>query len=122
MAGVDMFQGARILVTILFGVSILLVGLSIYKISHSLGFACLGALFLAVSDLHLGVYSFALSEPSFLIHFVGCLSELECKPRSLSLDVVRVKRLLVKPGISHSLCWRKPVHYGDPGHDFITAA
>lgn len=80
-AGVDMFQGARILVTVLFGVSILLVGLSIYKISHSLGFACLGALFLAVSDLHLGVYSFALSEPLFLSILLAAYLSL-----SVSLD------------------------------------
>jgi hypothetical protein len=66
LAGMDLLQGARILITLLFGVDILLVGLSIYKISRSMGFACLGALLLAVSDLHLGVYSFALSEPLFL--------------------------------------------------------
>jgi hypothetical protein len=62
----DLLAGARVLITLLFGVDILLVGLSVYRISHSAGFACLGAILLAVSDLHLGVYSFALSEPLFL--------------------------------------------------------
>lgn len=65
-AGMDLLMGARVLITLLFGVDILLVGLSVYRISHSAGFACLGAILLAVSDLHLGVYSFALSEPLFL--------------------------------------------------------
>ena len=66
LVGMDLLQGARVLITILFGVDILLVGLSVYKISRSMGFAVFGALLLAVSDLHLGVYSFALSEPLFL--------------------------------------------------------
>ena len=66
LVGMDLLQGARALITLLFGVDILLVGLSVYKISHSISFACFGALLLAVSDLHLGVYSFALSEPLFL--------------------------------------------------------
>jgi hypothetical protein len=65
-AGLDLITGARVLITILFGVDILLAGLSVYKISRSMGFAIFGALLLAVSDLHLGVYSFALSEPLFL--------------------------------------------------------
>jgi hypothetical protein len=64
--GMDLLHAARILITILFGIDILLVGISINKIGHSLVFACLGALLLAVSDLHLGVYSFALSEPLFI--------------------------------------------------------
>jgi hypothetical protein len=66
VVGMDLLHAARILITILFGIDILLVGISINKISHSLVFACLGALLLAVSDLHLGVYSFALSEPLFI--------------------------------------------------------
>lgn len=66
LVGMDLIQGARVLITILFGVDILLVGLSVHKISHSMGFAIFGAILLAVSDLHLGVYSFALSEPLFL--------------------------------------------------------
>jgi hypothetical protein len=66
IAGMDLLQGARVLITILFGVDILLVGLSVYKICRSIPFAVLGAFLLAVSDLHLGVYSFALSEPLFI--------------------------------------------------------
>jgi hypothetical protein len=64
--GSDLLHAARLLVTFLFGVDILLVGVSVYRISRSMVFACLGALLLAVSDLHLGVYSFALSEPLFI--------------------------------------------------------
>jgi len=66
LVGMDLLQGARVLITILFGVDILLAGLCVYKIGHSMGFAVFGALLLAVSDLHLGVYSFALSEPLFI--------------------------------------------------------
>ncbi len=64
--GIPLLQAARALIVVLFGLDILLVGLSINQISRSAGFACLGALLLAVSDVHLGVYSFALSEPLFL--------------------------------------------------------
>jgi len=64
--GSDLLHAARLLVTFLFGVDILLVGVSVYRISRSMVFACLGALLLAVSDLHLGVYSFTLSEPLFI--------------------------------------------------------
>jgi hypothetical protein len=78
LVGMNLLQGARVLITILFGVDILLVGLSVYKISRSMVFACLGALLLAVSDVHLGVYSFALSEPLFLTLMLAaflCLGE-----------------------------------------------
>ena len=78
LAGMDLLQGARVLITILFGVDILLVGLSVYKISWSMGFAIFGALLLAVSDLQLGVYSFALSEPLFITLMLAsflCLSQ-----------------------------------------------
>ena len=66
LAGLPLLVGARLLITFLFGLDILLVGLSIYKISRSALFALFGALLLAISDVHLGVYSFALSEPLFL--------------------------------------------------------
>ncbi len=78
LAGMDLLQGARVLITMLFGVDILLVGLSVYKISRSTGFAVFGALLLAFSDLHLGVYSFALSEPLFITLMLAaflCLSQ-----------------------------------------------
>jgi hypothetical protein len=78
LLGMDFLQGARVLITILFGVDILLVGLSVYKISQSMVFAYLGALLLAVSDLHLGVFSFALSEPLFITLMLAgflCLAE-----------------------------------------------
>ena len=63
--GSDLFQAARIMILFLFGVNIVLVGVSIYRIAGSLGFAWLGALLLAISDRHLGVYSLLLSEPLF---------------------------------------------------------
>jgi hypothetical protein len=66
LTGIDLLLASRILISILFGLDILLVGLSIYKITQSPAFALFGALLLAVSDTHLGVYSFALSEPLFL--------------------------------------------------------
>jgi hypothetical protein len=66
LAGMDLLAGARLLITILFGLDILLVGLSIYRISRSGLFALFGALILACSDVFLGVFSFALSEPLFL--------------------------------------------------------
>jgi len=66
LAGMDLLAGARVLITLLFGMDILLVGLSIYTIIQSAPFSLFGALILAFSDVHLGVYSFALSEPLFL--------------------------------------------------------
>ncbi len=66
LAGMDLLAGARLLITLLFGIDILLVGLSVYKISRSAPFAIFGALVLACSDVFLGVFSFALSEPLFL--------------------------------------------------------
>jgi 4-amino-4-deoxy-L-arabinose transferase-like glycosyltransferase len=83
LAGMDLLQGARVLITLLFGVDILLVGLSVYKISHSIAFAWFGALLLAVSDLHIGVFSFALSEPLFLTLMLAaflCLAEAIDRP------------------------------------------
>jgi hypothetical protein len=66
LAGMDLLAGARLLITLLFGIDILLVGLSVYQISQSALFALFGALVLACSDVFLGVFSFALSEPLFL--------------------------------------------------------
>lgn len=66
LAGMDLLAGARLLITLLFGLDILLVGLSVYLINRSAPFALFGALVLACSDVFLGVFSFALSEPLFL--------------------------------------------------------
>jgi hypothetical protein len=66
LAGMDLLAGARVLITLLFGIDILLVGMSVYQISRSAPFALFGALLLACSDVFLGVFSFALSEPLFL--------------------------------------------------------
>jgi 4-amino-4-deoxy-L-arabinose transferase-like glycosyltransferase len=66
LLGLDMLDAARVTILLLFGIDILLVGLSVYKISKSVIFASLGAYLLAVSDIHMGVYSVALSEPLFI--------------------------------------------------------
>lgn len=66
LIGIDILQASQVTITFLFGVCILLVGLSVYKITHSIPFACFGALLLATSDILIGVYSIALSEPLFL--------------------------------------------------------
>ncbi|HNT23765.1 MAG TPA: glycosyltransferase family 39 protein [Anaerolineales bacterium] len=66
MAGFDLLEGGRLAISLLFGIDIVLVGLSVYKISGSQLFALLGALLLAASDVHLGVYAMLMSEPLFL--------------------------------------------------------
>jgi len=71
LLGVELVAAAHLLVILLFGVGIFLVGLCIYRISHSWPFALLGALLLAASDVHLGVYAMALSEPLFLALMLG---------------------------------------------------
>ncbi|HEX9090926.1 MAG TPA: glycosyltransferase family 39 protein, partial [Anaerolineales bacterium] len=78
LVGVDLLQAARWMITILFGIAIYLVGLSVFKISRSPWFALFGAFLLAISDVHLGVYSFALSEPLFIALMLSaflCLAE-----------------------------------------------
>jgi hypothetical protein len=64
--GLDIFQSGRYLITFLFGVDILFVGLLIYRISRSFVFALIGALLLAYSDSFLEVYAYLLSEPLFI--------------------------------------------------------
>lgn len=71
LLGIELVTAARWLIALLFGVSILLVGLSTYRLSRSAPFALLGAFLLATSDLHLGVYVMALSEPLFLSLALG---------------------------------------------------
>jgi hypothetical protein len=66
LVGMDLLAGARLLITLFFGIDILLVGLSVYTISRSIPFAIFGALILAFSDVFLNVFSLALSEPLFL--------------------------------------------------------
>ena len=66
LTGMELLEAARLLVTLLFEITILLVGLSVYQISRSFIFALLGAFLLATSDVFLGVYSMALSEALFL--------------------------------------------------------
>ena len=64
--GLDMLPASRVVIVTLFGITIVLAGLCIRRISQSTIFALLGAVFLAISDSFLGVYSMALSEPLFL--------------------------------------------------------
>jgi 4-amino-4-deoxy-L-arabinose transferase-like glycosyltransferase len=66
LTGLTLLDAARLLITLLFGITILLVGLSVYQLSRSLPFALLGAFLLATSDVFLAVYSMALSEALFL--------------------------------------------------------
>jgi 4-amino-4-deoxy-L-arabinose transferase-like glycosyltransferase len=78
LTGLDLQAGARLLITFLFGLDIFLVGLVIHKICRSTPFALLGALLLALSDVHLGVFSLALSEPLFITLMLGvflCLAQ-----------------------------------------------
>jgi hypothetical protein len=78
LTGMNLLAGARLLITILFGLDIFLAGVIIGKISRSAPFALLGALLLALSDVHLEVYSFALSEPLFITWMLGaflCLAQ-----------------------------------------------
>jgi 4-amino-4-deoxy-L-arabinose transferase-like glycosyltransferase len=66
LSGLALLPAARLLITLLFGLTIYLTGLSAQRISGSTVFGLLGALLLASSDVFLGVYSMALSEPLFL--------------------------------------------------------
>jgi hypothetical protein len=78
LAGVDLLEGARLLITVLFGLDVFLAGVIIRKISRSAPLAFMGALLLAFSDVHLEVYSFVLSEPLFITLMLGtflCLAQ-----------------------------------------------
>ena len=78
LTGLDLLQAARLAITLLYGLDICLVGLCVYQISRSVPFALLGSLLLAVSDVHIGVYTMVLSEPLFLTWMLAaylCLSE-----------------------------------------------
>jgi len=66
LTGLELLPAARLLMTLLFGLTILLTGLSVRMIIHSAVWGLVGAFLLASSDVFLGVYSFALSEPLFL--------------------------------------------------------
>jgi 4-amino-4-deoxy-L-arabinose transferase-like glycosyltransferase len=76
LTGLELLVAARLLITLLFGVIILLTGLSVYRISRSWLFALLGALLLATSDVFLVVYSMALSEALFLGLMLGAFLAL----------------------------------------------
>lgn len=64
--GLDVFQSGRFLIAALFGMDALLVGLLVYRISHSILFSLMGAVLLAYSDTFLEVYANLLSEPLFI--------------------------------------------------------
>ena len=76
LTGLELLVAARVLVTLLFGVTILLTGLSVYRLSRSVIFALLGAFLLAMSDVFLGVHSMALSEALFLALMLGAFLAL----------------------------------------------
>ena len=77
LTGLELLPAARLLVTLLFGITILLTGLCVYQISRSLVFALLGALLLATSDVFLGAHAMLLSEPLFLALMLGTFLALE---------------------------------------------
>ena len=66
LTGLELLVAARLLALLLFGITIFLLGLSVYQLSRSFIFALLGAFLLATSDVFLSVYSMALSEALFL--------------------------------------------------------
>jgi hypothetical protein len=66
LTGLELLPAARLVVILLFGATILLTGLSVYRLCGSRTFAILGAFLLATSDVFLGVYSMALSEALFM--------------------------------------------------------
>ncbi len=66
LLGLDVLKSARIMIVSLFGLDIILVGLLVHRISHSILFSLLGALLLAVSDILLEVYLYLMSEPLFI--------------------------------------------------------
>ena len=73
--GVDALEGARFLNAFLFGLNILLVGISVKKISGSTGFALLGPLLTIFSSSLVEAHSWALSEPLYLgLSLAGFLS------------------------------------------------
>lgn len=67
--GLDSMDGVRFLNAALFGINAILVGISVYKISASWGFALLGSLLTALSSTLIEAHSWALSEPLYF-----CLS------------------------------------------------
>jgi hypothetical protein len=66
LVGLDLLQSGRIIVVINFGLGIIMVGLLIQKISHSIPFSILGAILLGISNILLEVYAYLLSEPLFI--------------------------------------------------------
>ncbi len=73
--GPDPLVGARILHVILFGVSILMVGLMLRKLTRSTAIAFLGSFLMLTSTANLRVHSMAWSEPWFLfLAFLGFFS------------------------------------------------
>jgi 4-amino-4-deoxy-L-arabinose transferase-like glycosyltransferase len=76
LTGLELLGAARLLALLLFGLTIFLLGLSVYQLSRSFIFALLGALLLATSDVFLGVYAMALSEALFLTLLLAALLAL----------------------------------------------
>ena len=85
LSGLELLVAARLLITLLFGLTILLTGLSVYQLSRSLLFALFGAFLLATSDVFLGVYGMALSEALFLALMLGAFLALSRGLERLSL-------------------------------------
>lgn len=73
LIGLDVLKSARIMIVCLFGLDIILVGLLIHRISHSILFSLFGALLMAFSDILLEVYLFLLSEPLFITFMLAAI-------------------------------------------------
>ncbi len=67
IAGVDGLDAARLMNAALFAVNIGLVGISIRKISNSIGFSLLGSLLTALSIVLIEAHTWVLSEPLFVL-------------------------------------------------------
>ena len=61
------------MIVILFGLDVILVGLLIHRISHSILFSLFGAILLAFSDILLEVYLYLLSEPLFITFMLAAI-------------------------------------------------
>jgi len=66
MVGVDSLEAARWLNAVLFAANIWLVGVTIFKISHSRGYSFLGALLTALSAILIEIHAWVLSEALYI--------------------------------------------------------
>ena len=121
LSGLELLPAARLLVTVLFGLTILLTGLSAQRISRSPVFGLLGALLLASSDVFLGVFSMALSEPLFLALMLAAFLALANGLERPSWGWLVMRWSFTQPGDTHPLRGRQPVPGRDPDRAAVPA-